>query len=972
MYGYPSEQGIDSEEFEDWFLSLEEEYLKNSDIDTMIVGDFNAHTGMDNLPINRNGKLLNNLIKRRDLNIINKEDICTGHITREDPNGTKSVIDYVLANTGMISRITKMMIDDQHKYKISRYIKRNGDHKEIPIDHNIILVEIQSFPKKKADKTTKWDFKNEENLKKFKQLTEKIKFKEQWDTSGNIDKKYNSWMRQIKSMMYQTLNRITLKHQPRYKETRFLIKKKSKLNRLIKKAKTIRKEGVVIKYLENKREILIEEITQKLENETAEKMNKKLDRITNKGDPTNEIWKIRKKNQAKIETMYPVQDKEGEMISEKTAIQDRYIEYYEELLKNRTPHDEYEMHAKTIEEEFKHNLCNKSYEKEKINEPFSMKELDEIIKSLKISKSPGPDEIPYELIINSGSNMKENLLSMYNHFWNEEEIPTELTNVIIKSLYKGKGTTADLQNQRGIFISSIILKIYEKLILNRISPKLELQGFSIYQAGGRPNMSTIDQLFILRTVINHQRYTKSNITMQFMDLKKAFDKMVLKNVLNDLWKANIKGKIWRNVYKINQATRIKIKTPYGETDYTQTGEIVKQGSVLASTLAALHTDGVNEYFLLSGLGINYGKIHIPNLIYQDDIVRIEKTEHNMNRANKIHQVYQHVNRMQFHEEKTVYVSNQSNLHITLNNVTLKQEEAVKYLGDYISADMRYHHTIENRKMSINGIIAELKAITSCATAHMEIRAAIQYHQLIVAPKLIHNSESWSNLSKNEIQELEKVYNQAIKRLIGIPFSTPTIGLLTEIGIPSLEEIIDRRKLMFLYRLENQDESKLTHQVYKEQKVMPERNWATEIEEILIKYQINNNNIKSMKKTEWKREIDTKLNEWRMKTRKEWLKGSKKCNHMIDDNQQRKFYLEELPTTQAKTILMERLNMTKVKDNFHHDNEKPNCPLCQDEEKEDSIHLLKCPLQHHQDLEMIQVLKQTRANVTKASQEQLLS
>ena len=317
----------------------------------MIVGDFNAHTGMDDLPINRNGKLLNSLIKRRDLNMMNKEDICTGHITREDPNGTKSVIDYILANTGMIPRITKMIIDDQHKYKISRYIKRKGENKEIPIDHNVILVEIQSYPKKKAEKTTKWDFKNEENLKKFKQLSGKIKFKEQWDTNGNIDIKYNTWMRQMKSMMYQTLKRITFKHQPRYKETRFLIKKKSKLNRLIKKVKTIRKEGVIIKYLENKREILIEDITQKLENETAEKMNKKLEKITNKGDPTNEIWKLRKKNQTKIETMYPVQDKEGELISEKTAIQDRYTEYYEELLKNRNPHDEYEMHAITIEEE---------------------------------------------------------------------------------------------------------------------------------------------------------------------------------------------------------------------------------------------------------------------------------------------------------------------------------------------------------------------------------------------------------------------------------------------------------------------------------------------------------------------------------------------------------------------------------------------------------------------------------------------
>ena len=120
----------------------------------MILGDFNAHTGMDDLPINKNGKLLNNLIQRRDITMMNKESICTGHIIREDLNDTKSTIDYVLANTRMVPRITKMNIDDQHKYTISRYIKRNGVSKEIPIDHNIIIVDVKSFPKRKSDKIT--------------------------------------------------------------------------------------------------------------------------------------------------------------------------------------------------------------------------------------------------------------------------------------------------------------------------------------------------------------------------------------------------------------------------------------------------------------------------------------------------------------------------------------------------------------------------------------------------------------------------------------------------------------------------------------------------------------------------------------------------------------------------------------------------------------------------------------------------
>ena len=153
-----------------------------------------------------------------------------------------------------------------------------------------------------------------------------------------------------------------------------------------------------------------------------------------------------------------------------------------------------------------------------------------------------------------------------------------------------------------------------------------------------------------------------------MDLVKAFDKMVLKGVLLDLWKARIRGKMWRMVYEINKKASVKIITTNGTTQETWIGETLKQGSVLASTLAALHTDDISKYFENSGLGIHYGTIHIQNLLFQDDIVRLENTAHNMNTANKINENFQDINRMQFHQKKTVWMATRtSNEEILLNN-----------------------------------------------------------------------------------------------------------------------------------------------------------------------------------------------------------------------------------------------------------------------------------------------------------------
>ena len=101
-----------------------------------------------------------------------------------------------------------------------------------------------------------------------------------------------------------------------------------------------------------------------------------------------------------------------------------------------------------------------------------MEDLETVIKQLKKGKSPGPDEFVNELIINAGTNLKKNMLDMINTFWINEEIPQELYKTDVKTLYKGKGEVANLENQRGLFLSSAIIKLYEKMIMLRASPKI--------------------------------------------------------------------------------------------------------------------------------------------------------------------------------------------------------------------------------------------------------------------------------------------------------------------------------------------------------------------------------------------------------------------------------------------------------------------------------------------------------------------
>ena len=465
--------------------------------------------------------------------------------------------------------------------------------------------------------------------------------------------------------------------------------------------------------------------------------------------------------------------------------------------------------------------------------------------------------------------------------------------------------------------------------------------------------------------MEYMLYIGKEYYVEFCDLKKAFDKMILKNVMEDLWQSNVRGRIWRNIFVINQSTDIIIKTPYGETEKINVQQILKQGSVLASTLAALHTDSSNTYNQKE-LGIFYGNLHLHSLLFQDDIARIERKPENLNLANQVYEVFQNLNGMEFHETKTVFISNRNNAVIKLNNEDLEQEKAVKYLGDIISSDNKYDETIEDRKSSLNGIIAEIRSIMNEAQEEIEIKVAKQYHEGIVITKLLYNCETWTYPTKNNIEELEKVQNNSLKRLLRIPFSTPSMGLLYELKLPTIRARIAIRKLMYFHRL-NQNENSLAYLVLKEQEQLPSNNFYKEINEMLQNYNINHNTeeIKGMNKGNWKKMVYKAVIEKDQQEIRTWCKNSKKCKNLIHEEGSLN-YIEQIDGPNAKVILIERLNMTNVKSNYKGSYSKTNtsinCNLCEEDE-ETTLHLLQCSKLKKTDKHIIDCYDKLHDNTT---------
>ena len=77
-------------------------------------------------------------------------------------------------------------------------------------------------------------------------------------------------------------------------------------------------------------------------------------------------------------------------------------------------------------------------------------------------------------------------------------------------------------NYRGISLSSLVAKVYNKMILNRIRPKLDPR-LRPNQNGFCTGRTTTSQILALRRIIEGIKEYNLKAVMTFIDFKKAFD-----------------------------------------------------------------------------------------------------------------------------------------------------------------------------------------------------------------------------------------------------------------------------------------------------------------------------------------------------------------------------------------------------------------------------------------------------------------
>jgi len=131
--------------------------------------------------------------------------------------------------------------------------------------------------------------------------------------------------------------------------------------------------------------------------------------------------------------------------------------------------------------------------------PPTYYEVNQVTEKLKIHKAAGLDNIPAEPIKQGGTELKTRIHKLIMKIWDEETLTTEWMERIICPIYK-KGDRMICSNYRPITLLNVVHKIFSILINNRLTKIVESK-LEDCQMGFRLNRSTIDNIFIVRQII---------------------------------------------------------------------------------------------------------------------------------------------------------------------------------------------------------------------------------------------------------------------------------------------------------------------------------------------------------------------------------------------------------------------------------------------------------------------------------------
>lgn len=424
-------------------------------------------------------------------------------------------------------------------------------------------------------------------------------------------------------------------------------------------------------------------------------------------------------------------------------------------------------------------------------------EIERFLKSLDLSKSAGPDELPAVFLSNCASELTVPIAILFSRSLTEGVVPLRWKLAFISPIHK-KGSKDQVGNYRPISKLCLIAKVLERIVFNQLYNRLK-SAFSPAQHGFLKGRSTVSNLVIFNDFITEEMDSNNNqVATIYTDYSKAFDRIDHYLLLQKLHIIGVRGHLldWFRSYLNNRKQAVVLNGFTSSWRSIPSG--VPQGSLLGPLLFIIFINDIDTCFINS----NY-------LLFADDMKIFRKVNNSLDEAllqDDLQRLDQYCtnNSLDLNVDKCYFIvftrkRKPFMCSFKIKNQSLNQVYSTKDLGVTHDSKLLFDSHIDNivgkASRAMGFIMRVSKPFKSMKTLKILYCSYVRSH-------LEYASQIWNPKYETYINRLERVQKK-FTRFLGFKFKLPKMCYQTRCSNMHFLSLQNRREIadvLFLAKL----------------------------------------------------------------------------------------------------------------------------------------------------------------------------